>query len=264
MKVDRVILSTTNNPLYYDFWNPLSKVFKEKFGISPTLVWLGTEDEYKASPLNDTYGDVYILEPNPNYGLAMQSTWALYWMTQHFPDDVCFIQGIDEVPLSMMFLGDKIAEYSNDDYVMLIADAYLPHHWTKDQSASPSGQHVAKGSTFDKIYKFEDNFKDEIDKVCGAGVRAFWEDTAGRWGLDETYFSLRLREYEDESIIKSLDNFGLMVQRRIECERYKQPEYNIDLLNQGWYSQGHLCRPFANHVEWLTKLYNDIPVWTTK
>jgi hypothetical protein len=78
MKINRVILATNNNPLYYDFWNPISKVYKEKFGIEPTLVWLGTEQEYIDSPLDNTYGEVLIVEPNPDYRLAWQSTWSLF------------------------------------------------------------------------------------------------------------------------------------------------------------------------------------------
>jgi hypothetical protein len=259
MKIDRVILSATNNPMYYDFWNPVSKVYNEKFGIRPTLVWLGTEEELTATDLNFDYGDLLIVKPHPDYGLPFQSTWALYWATQFYQDEVCFICGIDEVPLSGMFLRDIIAPYSNDDYVMTIADAYLPNHWTVDQSASPSGQHCAKGKTYDSIYQFNISFKDEIEKVVNAGVRAFWEDTAGRWGLDETYFSLKLRQFENKSIIKSLNNFALMCERRIECERHKETEYDLGRLQQGWYSQAHLCRPFSNHVNYITKLYNDIP-----
>lgn len=261
MKIDRVILSANNLPMYYDFWNPVSKVYKEKFGITPTLLWTGTEDELNATNLSRAYGDILTVETHKDYGIPFQSTWALYWATQFFPDDVCFICGIDEVPLSGMFLKDIIAPYSNDDYVMTIADAYLPNHWTKDQSASPSGQHSAKGSTFMDIYKFEPTFVKEVEKVVSAGVRAFWEDTAGRWGLDETYFSLRLREYPNKERIKSLNNFSLMCERRIECERHKETPYDINKLKAGWYSQAHLCRPFANHVQYITKLYDDIATW---
>lgn len=259
MKIDKVILSTTNNSTYYDFWNPLSKVFKEKFGIEPVLIWLGTEEDFNNTELNQDYGKVYFLNPNKDYPVSVQSVWALYWFTKFFQNDVCFIQGIDEVPLSKMFLFDMISEFSDDDYVMLIANAYSPgHHWSIENSASPSSQHCAKGSTFNKIYKFEEDFNDEVKKVFESGVKPFWfEETS--WGLDESYFSLRLREYENKSIIKSLNEFGLMASRRIDCDRHIEIEYDLDKLNQGWYSQGHLCRPFSNHREWLSKLYNDIP-----
>ena len=45
MKVDRVILASNKNPMYYDFWNQLSFTYKEKFGIKPTLIFFGTQEE---------------------------------------------------------------------------------------------------------------------------------------------------------------------------------------------------------------------------
>ena len=43
MKIDRVLLASNNNKLYYEFWNHASKVYHEKFGLKPTLIWVGTE-----------------------------------------------------------------------------------------------------------------------------------------------------------------------------------------------------------------------------
>ena len=103
---------------------------------------------------------------------------------------------------------------------------------------------------------FEDTFEQEIEKICNAGVKAFWEDTAGRWGLDETYSSMKLREYKGQ--INSLNNFGLLCERRIECERHKETPFDIDRLKAGWYSESHLCRPFTNHTEYITKMFNSI------
>jgi len=45
MKIDRVILSVDNNPTYRVFWNIVSKIWKEKFNINPTLFFHGTEKE---------------------------------------------------------------------------------------------------------------------------------------------------------------------------------------------------------------------------
>ena len=47
MKVDRVILVSDNNSLYYSFWDNLSKTYKEKFNINPTLIFFGTKKELK-------------------------------------------------------------------------------------------------------------------------------------------------------------------------------------------------------------------------
>ena len=258
MKIDRVILSSNNNPLYYHFWNGLSKVYFEKFNIIPTLIWFGTEQEKKDAWLSEEYGQIILAKENTSYLLPFQTTWALFYYTKLFPNDVCLTIGIDQVPLSNMFLNDMVKDFSIDSYNMLIADAYLPHHWSNDGGASPTAYHIAKGSTFNTIYQFSETFEAEIEKMCNSGVKAFWEDTVGRWGIDETYSSYMLRKYKGQ--INSLNNFGLLCERRIECERHKETLYSIDRLKAGWYSEAHLCRPFINHVNYITDLYNKIPV----
>ena len=256
MKINRVILSSNANPTYADFWNPLSKVYAEKFGISPTLVWMGTEVEAKEFNISDEYGEVIYQPFHPDYHIPWQTTWALFWATQFYPDDVCIIMGIDQVPLSNLFF-NMAHPYSDDSYLMLIADAYRPHYWSKEGSASPSSYHVAKGSTFDKVHNFDGDWLKEATKVHQSGVMGFWEDTEGRWGVDENYSCHNLRK--SDVPIYGLDNFGLLVERRIECERHKETPYDLNKLQQGWYSESHLCRPFKNHVNYITKLFNDIP-----
>jgi len=259
MKIDKIIVSTTNNELYYDFWNPLSKTIKEKFSIDPVLIWVGEEEDFNKTSLNKDYGEVHFLKINEDYPIPVQATIAFHYGTKFYPNDICFIQGIDEVPLSKIFISDLVNEFSDEDYVMLIANAYFPnHHWTFENSASPSSHHCAKGSTFNNIYGFEENFEDEVRKVFNSGVKPFWfEDTF--WGMDESYLSFKLRQYNNQDIIKSLNYFELMCQRRLDCNRHYELAYDLDKLKNGWYSQAHLCRPFSAHKEWLTKLYDDIP-----
>lgn len=256
MKVNRVILSSNNNPTYYHFWNPLSKVYKEKFGLIPTLVWIGTKQEAKQCNISDEHGDIIYALPNYNYNIPWQTTWALFWATQFFPDDTCMIMGIDQIILSNIFL-DMVKDFDDDSYAMLIADAYKPNHWT--HTASPSSYHIAKGRTFKKIYNFEKHFMIEAKKVYESGIKAFWEESEGRWGIDESYSSAKLREWN--GTIHSLDNFSLLVERRIECERHKETPYDVEKLKQGWYSESHLCRPYTNHKNYIDTLLNNIPVY---
>lgn len=258
MKVTRIILVSDPNPIYCDFWNPISKVYREKFGIETSLVWLGTRDQLYRAGIEDT--DVIFCTHHPDYPVPFQTALAMFYFTKAFPDDTLLTQGIDEVHLSPMFIRYSIAGYDDDSYVQMIADAYKPNYWRNHGGVSPSGQHVAKGSTFQKVFNFPDTFNAFVEQVVNSGIPAFWEDTAGRWGLDESYVSHVLRESQGVEMISCTD-FRLFCDRRIECERSKETPYDIEKLNAGWYSQAHLCRPYANHKEYLDKLFNDIPVW---
>lgn len=260
MKIDRVILSTNNNPTYYHFWNPLSRVYVEKFGIMPTLVFMGSEQELNDCNLSTEYGEIIVQPPNPEYLIPWQTTWALFWATQFYPNETCLIMGIDQVPLSGMFIKDMVAPLHEDNYAMLIADAYKPNYWSIEGSASPSSYHVAKGSIFDKVHHFNGDWMYESKKVHDSGINGFWESTEGRWGIDETYSCHNLRNAKDVNIV-SFDNFSLLCERRIECERHKETTYDFNRLQQGWYSESHLCRPFTNHVDYITNLFNSIPIF---
>lgn len=257
MKINRVILSSNFNPTYYHFWNPLAKVYKEKFGLTPTLIWIGTKKELVEAGIDTSLGDVKIVKSNKDYPIPFQTTWALFWATQFYKEDTCLIIGIDQLPLSNMFM-NMVAELNTSDYAMLIADAYKPHYWTS--TASPSSYHIAKGSTFNNVYNFERSFSKEIKKVVDSGVKAFWEDTDGRWGIDETYSCAKLREGKVNVV--AFDNFSLLCERRVECERHKETPYNKELMKQGWYSESHLCRPYTNHIDYINEMINNIPCYT--
>jgi hypothetical protein len=257
MKIDRVILSSNANPTYYHFWNALAPVYRDKFKIKPTLIWFGTEQELIDCGVDITIGDFIIVDYHKDYHLPWQTTWGLFWATQFYPDDVCLIIGIDQIPLSGMFIRDMISQYSDDSYLMLIADAYSPNHWSIMGSASPSSYHIAKGSTFKKIYDFAESFKEEATKVYNSGIMGFWEETEGRWGIDETYSSAKLRLSSGVNIV-SLNNFSLLCERRIECERHKETHFDENQLRNGYYSESHLCRPYTNHIEYINKMLSCI------
>ena len=161
MKVDRVILATNNNPLYYDFWNNLSFTYKEKFGITPTLIFFGTEEELSEINLSKEYGDIIVQAPVPDIK-PWQYTWGLFYFTKFFEDEVCAIMGIDQIPMGTYFLGDVIQNVPDENYVMLIDDQYKLEGKSKftwnENGFSPSAYHIAKGSTFWDVYDFEETF----------------------------------------------------------------------------------------------------------
>lgn len=261
MKIDRILLVSDPKPLYADFWNPISKVYNEKFGIKTTLIWLGTNREAIDAGIDLSYGEMWTVTPHPDYPIPVQTTLAMFYFTKMFPDEVMLTHGIDEVHLGPMFIRDMIREVPDNHYVQLIDDAYLPNYWANG-GTSPSGQHAAKGSTFNEVFNFENTFHEFVERVVKSGTPAFWETTDGRWGLDESYTSRMLREYRERGgEITCFSNFKLLVERRIECERFKEPDYDVNRLKLGWYSQSHLCRPYADHKEWIDNLFNNISTW---
>lgn len=259
MKLERVLLVSDNNPMYYDFWNNLSYTYKEKFGISPTLIFFGTSDELKRANLSEKYGEIKLGQPVPNVPI-WQYTWALFYNTKFYPNDTCAIMGIDQIPLGTYFLRDVIENVEDDNYVMLIDDQYkYEGKWkTKwdEGGYSPSAYHIAKGKTFNDVFQFEDTFEKEILKVKEANVPTMWGDG---WGTDEAYSCRKLYEFPDRKRISDLSKCRDFLSHRIDCYRNLEPPYDINKLQNNFYIECHSCRPYSRHKNYLDNMFKNIP-----
>jgi hypothetical protein len=261
MKVDRVILSSNLNPMYYDFWNPVSKIYKEKFGITPTLIFFGTEEDSKNIGLSDEFGEI-IYEKEilsiPNW----QFTWALFYFTKFFENETCLIMGIDHIPLGTYFIRDVIEDITDDKYVMLVDNHYS---FTKQQPIDwdlggycQSSYHIAKGKTFVDFYNFADSFEEEIIKVSKSNVKPMW---GNGWGMDEAYSSKILYEYPNKKRIVGLKKAFEYSMRRIDCVRSNEVKYDINLMKNNFYIDCHSVRPLSNHKNYINEMINNIPYY---
>lgn len=259
MKVTRVILVANDDPKYYQFWNPISKIYKLNFGISPILILFGNNADIYRLKLCDHYGQIIVQEPMSKHHIGWQSTWAMFWFMKIYPDDIFVTMGIDQVPLSNLLIKDLPREYSDDTYLMLADDGYAPQHWSLPSGTSPSSFHIVKGSVADEVYGFEPTFEAELDKVANAGIVPYY-DKDNKWGLDESYSSHKLRQYWDGGgRVVSGNLFNVICERRIECCRLNEAPYDENKLKMGWYGDAHFCRPVSEHQVYIDKLLSLIP-----
>jgi hypothetical protein len=270
MKIDRVILATDSNPLYVQFWNPISKVWKTKFDIEPTLIFLGTQHQLQSSNLSEEYGKIIRQEPVKNIQTAWTSTWSLYYYTQLFLEDTIVIMGIDQLPLSKDFLVNRIKDINHNAYVMLIADAYDgPNVWqntprNKMIGRFPTAYHVAKGNRFKEIYQFEETFEKEILKIDNhPNLHYIQHGNLCKWGIDESYASHKLREYyqnNNNNNIVSLNLIKELAARRIDRSDLSEvfnPEM-IKKINDGYFIESHLPRPLNENLDLFNYLLDNI------
>lgn len=260
MKIDRVILATNNNPTYYEFWNPLSRLYKVHFDIQPTLIFYGSQEELDSTNLSKQYGDIIRQNIVSSQNVLWTTTWLPFYYTKFFANEVCVTNGIDQIPLGSEFLIDCIKDFSNHKYIMLIDDAYQltngQAYW-KDGGKCPSAYHIAKGKTFHGIYNFSCTFQEEVNKIEALGLSTMWDNL---WGLDEAYSSKTLFEQQHNENIIGLSKFKtLLNDKRIDCERNLEVPYDIDNLKNNQYIECHACRPYSKHCLYLDDLISKIP-----
>lgn len=205
--IDIVTLSCNDDPIYWEFWNPISKQWKQQFGIHPVLFYYGKDNPN----LSEEHGTVVyydVLEGVPDYVAA---TWGRFWVTKFFPNRMCLVSDIDMFPLSrQFFLG---TEESSDAYTHLNADAYHVGNfdcWKSDGVTVPVCYHLATSEMLKTVYDFSDSFADEMQKLLNRDYSEYKSGFAstpeshlqkasaangGMWGIDEMYSSSLMREY---------------------------------------------------------------------
>ncbi len=257
--VDRVILAWDGNPIYKDFWEALSTIYKDVFNIHPTLFFVGSEDRMKECSLvegaTDRH-DIFRLKSVPEVDRSMfddgqyfgvagfsrnwSTTWAIFYGASLFSEDVCVTSGIDSVLLSDRYFNfiredmqPKEDDWVKDKIVIPLGDAYRGGGLA---NTYPSSHVTGKGKVFKELCFIDDDWEKEIKKVFWSrDLINFTRDQLwyglGRdcWGLDEQYWSVFVRN----------DNlFGRQPQSG-------RPKSDLTIIKQGFFSYWHprrLCR----------------------
>ena len=262
MKIDRVIFCLNDSPTYTGFWNSFSRVWKQKYDIHPTVMFVGTEDALKRSNLSQQWGDIIRLDPveecivDPKQDWSV--TWAMFFGASLFENEVCVTMGIDQIPLSNAFFDFllKAEELDNDKYVVALSGAYQQYN----MSHYPSAWHIAKGSVFKKILQIDSDWEKEVKKVF-ASRNKYATLPENFWALDECYSSDMIQQYaakQENNEIRLMPRFYQDYWNPRRVDRNKRMQYDINLLQAGEYTELHAPRPFDANKEYILKLIEDL------
>lgn len=246
MKIDLVIHSSDSNPFYLDFWPLVSRVWKEKFGLEPILLYI---DENHDIPIDDTYGKVVKYKPIAGVPQYLQCLWIRYWYPSEVPEKVCMISDIDMFPISKRYFIDQIASVPDDKYV----------HLNPTHEFLPSCYHVAKGYRFKQVLSLEDTWEEsvialhkrELGHDCFDGTNAILKGKL-QWGSDEEYATRKVRGYSDQSIF-------VMIPRKHQRLDRSYWVYSLANMRADVYADAHSIRPYSAYKfqidEFLRELF---------
>ena len=105
MKIDYVIVSTDDNKLYSDFWEPVKNLWFNLVGIKPLLVKITDNDDVVE------YDDCIIHNFKKIDGIntGFQSQIARMYVTRYYQNSVCLTSDIDMLPLcKKLFFSTKV------------------------------------------------------------------------------------------------------------------------------------------------------------
>lgn len=271
MKIDRVILVVDNNPTYARFWNIVSKVWETNFKIKPTLIFNGTQEEFENNNF-DVQLDNYLIvnkipevsEPAPDWSV----TWSLFWGASQFPNDVCLLSGIDQIPLGDFFF-KKISEVTEEKFIVGFADAYrtydkntLGYFNTSTNILFPSSHLAGKGKKFKEIFEIDDQWENEVVKVFKSRSRYHLKNkfySEKLWGLDECYASEKISIFNNQEDLVYLDIFwDYWHKNRIDfCGRFNV-NFDMDLIKRGHYSE-LTTKQYESYRDKIQSIIDNLP-----
>ncbi len=235
MKIDRVILSGDKS-FYLDFWPYAARAWKQLLGVKPTLAVIGDVK------VDTSLGDVIRFKPIRGIPSGLQAQVIRLLLPTLFPNDVCIISDIDQLPINASYFRDKIAAISDDKFVVYNNKAYK--HSLK---RVPMCYCVAQGKTFSEVFHVRSR-KDFAKKIKQ------WYSLKHGFTTDERilYSYLKKWKHAHSRCIRLGDTLGPFDKRRINREFWG---YDPLLLKKGdYYVDAHLLRPYKKYQPQLDRL----------
>lgn len=223
MIIDRAIVSTDENSLYYEFWPMVAKGWRN-IGIEPTAAVIGSVN------LNYAFGKIIRvpqIDGVPNGFIAQVIRFIIPCF---FPEQVSIIGDMDMIPLSKEYF-QNTTQYSDDAILVFSADAYI------DQVRYPMCYIAAKGKYFQQII----GLKDLKLKTISAFIRDLYALGKG-WDTDELFFAAKLHASPlfDATVLMKRGGWKPFARNRIDRGRWR---YSKAALFRDQYIDAHCVRP---------------------
>jgi len=240
LKIDRVILSTDNNPMYIQFWPIVAKAWKEIVGIKPTLALIADESVM----VDESLGDVIRFKPIEGVPTSLHAQVVRLLLPIYFEDEACLISDIDMIPLQKEYFIDSVAHIPEDHFVVYRND------WYGDNVKQfPMCYNLALGKTFKEVLGIE-----SVSDI--PGIIKKWHDLCFGWSTDEMMLYQYLTNWSHfndrctrlcHGAIKDIRNNG----KRIDRADWL---YDEVLLKNGYYIDAHCLRPYETYKEEIDKV----------
>lgn len=238
MKIDYAIMSSNDNPMYFDFWEPVSKCW-EKLGITPLLFYFGNKN------INDSR--VIKVKPLEKYQEAIQLLWIRYFAPKVLDQNkVSIISDIDMIPLSKNYFCESISNFTEDTYVHL-------NPCIETYGRYPSCYHVAQNKKFVEILELDrfSSFEDSV-KEC---LKYSQKNYSSGWFADENFASEMLKKNINKNV-KLLKRLGGQNGHRIDRatnDLWCKP-FELSQISQQAYYDCHSIRPYKNHKQQIDSI----------
>jgi hypothetical protein len=244
MQIDRVILSSNDNPKYLEFWDLVSEAWVRIGKIKPTLFVISDKD----LGLSTKYGDVFYQSPAPHVPTAQQSQIVRLFAATKFPKQICLTSDLDMLPLQSAYFKQTVSGIEEDKIVFYSSDAYLPG--SPSYPSFPMCYMCASGETFAQILGCSlSEFPREVDE---------WMNHGHGWFTDEKVFYQKWNKWKDKAERTVYARRGFNMGGPHTINRIDRPDgsmYDRELLYNGRYIDYHMPRPYSENKKKIDEIY---------
>jgi len=273
----KVILSCNEDPIYSQFWEPVSWAYK-KMGFYCHLAYVTKKSE--TDPIVQhmrEFGEVTLFKPIDDVPTGNQAKMARFILASTMELEDCYIDDIDLFPLRREFIQDKVDQFLQYEHtittyhllsrnsILLCVGGEVYHY----NNCYPVSQMTAKGYTWKRFINPKDlsydqlirSWKDKAQFDDRENINIWPHDSAKR---EDYYFS-------DERLLKRLLHENpvpkLEIQRgyadylestidRATFDRDRNVwEFDRQKLIDGGYVNAHCIRPYEQHKEHFAPLF---------
>lgn len=232
MKIKYALTSCNNNPLYYEFWPLLSRVWKEFLNIEPILIYIG--EDLPTELQNNKYGQIIKFKPLDKIPTSNQAQFIRLWYTKKFEQDIIMTTDIDMFPLSKWYFIDQIKKITDDKFIFLSEKESIGYNICYN---------IASGNTFNEILNLDDDLETILLNYYNLAIK----DNKNTWFLDEMYLTEKLDNYKGNKFIKIT---------RAQYNRINRTNWNYNpvLIKLGMYYDYHSARPYNQYKSQIDQL----------
>ena len=151
MNFERIILSTDENPTYYQFWILVADSWKKFFPSIPISLAFITdreEDDLVVKRMREK-GDVYLFRPVPGIPTGNLAKVSRFLMASQHKNEICLCFDMDSIPLNSSYLEKLIAQRKHHYLLAVGAEVYYN---TPHSGKFPSGYFTGEGYLFGELF----------------------------------------------------------------------------------------------------------------
>lgn len=236
MKINYVIMGSNMDPMYIDFWPVVSKVWKEKFNITPVLGLICDED---SDLYEDKYGLIKKFKRIDGVNDAMQSQIVRLFLPK-FLNGSCLMSDIDMIPLSVNYFKSGSEKLNDENVIVFSSD----NPECLRDNMYPMCYVLSNSNIFSEIFELNISWCEFVKKQNNRNQG---------WYTDQKYIYEKINRYhlEKNNCVFLERGWNGAANKRIDRINWV---YEPKKVKDGYYIDSHSLRPYSKYKNEINEL----------